>query len=687
MKIKIPLPQENQEQQDNTDNNKKVIGKGLKIPKLSVKDFIKSSIAILKQDRQKVIIQIAAALILSTILGGLLQQTWNHLFHPKIPIQFSPVYIVAYAFTSPGIFLTLFLFLIMNAAFLFIRILFKKEYKMDNRNYRISETGTYGTSGKMTEETQNKLLNKSDVKHTLGNILGKTENEDIVSMKPQRGMNPHKIVFGASSSRKTRSIVIPDILQSIRRGESTIVVDPKGELYRDTSKLAEKYGYKTRILNLKPEEMECSDAVDFMKPLKENPSKATLLTQTLVEVIMKNTSSIKEGNDFFSKVERNFLSAMILFVALNPSLTEEEKTLGEVYNLMQKGMGKIDALFASLPPNHPAMKPYIFYSNASDSVKQSAYQGTGVRLQVFQDDTVKNVVSNDEIDLKAPGFEKCIYYIVISDQEATMKFIASLFFSMSFIQLVGAADKIKRECDENGKVIREEGRLPVTVNFLIEEAANVGAIPDFEKKEATVRSRGIHITSIYQNIGQIQDNYPGNVWNTIISNCATQIVLSSNDPNTSEFFSNRSGIQTVLQRSMKYNSSSFDMMKLHPVWDENSGEGKRNVYNPDEITQLDPDHELVFLQGNRVIELIKFDYSEHFLAKEMEPQYANEHIPEWRKKILDKTPSKEETTGYETSSSMLDSDSIETSKQQRSYERNRKQDAVKIAKMDSLFGK
>ena len=127
MKIKIPLPQENQEQRDNTDNNKKAINKKLKIPKLSIKDFVKSSIAILKQDRQKVIIQITAALILSIILGGLLQQVWNHLFHPKIPVQFSPIYIIAYAFTSPGIFLTLFFFLITNAAFLFIRILFKKD--------------------------------------------------------------------------------------------------------------------------------------------------------------------------------------------------------------------------------------------------------------------------------------------------------------------------------------------------------------------------------------------------------------------------------------------------------------------------------------------------------------------------------------------------------------------------------
>lgn len=222
-------------------------------------------------------------------------------------------------------------------------------------------------------------------------------------------------------------------------------------------------GYEVKVFNLVTPEH--SDSWNCMSDLNGD----TLMAQVLTNVIIGNTSSGK-GDHFWDNGEGNLLKALILLVDQDRSRNVDMKHLPAVYQaLTQHSERQLTAIFEKLPLDHPARAPYNLFSQSSDTVRSGIILGLGTRLQVLQNEAVQKITSRSDIDLTLPAKRKCAYYIVLSDQDATMAFLSSLFFSCMFIKLTRYADS------------RPNGSCDVPVNLILDEFNNIGklgAAPD-----------------------------------------------------------------------------------------------------------------------------------------------------------------------------------------------------------------
>lgn len=221
----------------------------------------------------------------------------------------------------------------------------------------------------------------------------------------------------------------------------------------------------------------------------------TLMAQMLTNVIIGNTSSGKTDH-FWDNGEGNLLKALVLYIDRDRTRSPYEKNLPSVYQLLtQHTERQLTALFEKLPLDHPARAPYNLFAQSSDTVRSGIILGLGTRLQVLQNQAVKEITSRSDIDLTAPAKRKCAYYIILSDQDATMAFLSSLFFSFLFIRLTRYADS------------RPNGRCDVPVNLILDEFNNVGRIggaadgSDFARSLSVIRSRDIRVMIAVQSLG------------------------------------------------------------------------------------------------------------------------------------------------------------------------------------------
>ena len=475
------------------------------------------------------------------------------------------------------------------------------------RNLSYSSKGTYGTAGFMSESEMGEVLELCDPRKTDGTILGKL-NGKAVCLPLKSRMNRNIAVFGASGSMKSRAFARNMIFQTVRRGESLVITDPKSELYEDMAQYLENNGYLVKVFNLVSPQN--SDSWNFLAETEGEE----IMTQTLVDVIIKNTGSPK-GDPFWDNSEANLLKALVLYVMLE--YPEENRNMGEVYKLLtvssESGLNK---LFGVLPMSHPAKAPYNIFKQAAESVRGGIIIGLGSRLQVFQNQLICEMTSCDDIDLELPGRQKCAYFCITSDQDSTFDFLSSLFFSFLFIKLVRYADK---HCSG--------GKLTVPTTFVCDEFPNIGTIPDFCKKISTVRSRGLNISIIFQNLAQLQNRYPQNQWQEILGNCDTQLFLGCTDELTATFISNRTGDVTIGVSSKAKQLSTWRVSNYTPDYRETSSIGKRKLLTPDEVLRLPLDKALVILRGQKVLKVDKFDYTLHPDSKKLTPCKAVEHIP------------------------------------------------------------
>lgn len=249
---------------------------------------------------------------------------------------------------------------------------------------------------------------------------------------------------------------------------------------------------------------------DRWNPLAENQNITDV--QTSSDVIISNTQRHdKSGDEFWPRAEENLLKAFLFYFLANLS---DNNNLTSVYKHLSNGdIGEIDTMFKKMPDESPARMSYNIFASGSDTIKASVITGLGTRLQAFQNEDLQKLTSETDIDLTLPGKKPCIYYVITSDMDSSFDFLASLFFTFLFIKLVRYADSTK-----NGKCEND-------VFFFLDEFANLGqnAIPDFNKKISTVRSRGISIIPIFQNVGQIQNRYPDGLSDEIIGNCDTRL--------------------------------------------------------------------------------------------------------------------------------------------------------------------
>ncbi len=477
------------------------------------------------------------------------------------------------------------------------------------RNLSYSSKGTYGTSGYMTDSEMSKVLELAEPGKTDGTILGKL-NGKAVCLPTETRMNRNIAVFGASGSMKSRAFARNMIFQTVKRGESLVLTDPKSELYEDMAKYLEDNGYLVKVFNLVSPEH--SDSWNFLAETEGEE----IMAQTLVDVIIKNTGSGK-GDPFWDNSEGNLLRALVLYVMRE--YPPEQRNMGEVYKLLSTGSeAGLNKLFSILPISHPAKSPYSIFKQAAESVRGGIIIGLGSRLQVFQNKLICDMTSCEDIDLELPGKQKCAYFCITSDQDTTFDFLSSLFFSFLFIKLVRYADK---NC--------VGGKLSVPVTFVCDEFPNIGTIPDFCKKISTVRSRGLNISIIFQNLAQLQNRYPLNQWQEILGNCDTQLFLGCTDELTAQFISNRTGDVTIGVSSRAKQLGTWRISDYTPEYRETSSIGKRKLLTPDEVLRLPLDKALVILRGQKVLKVDKFDYTLHPEAKKLKPCKAVEHIPMW----------------------------------------------------------
>lgn len=543
---------------------------------------------------------------------------------PELP-QKQILYCISKAFTVSGIkAIGLIMAIIGGLAFMAIFMGREGGNYDEERNFHYSEKGTYGTAGYLDIKEMKKLLEVSNIKHTKGTILGLV-GKDVISIPSETRMNRNIAVYGASGSMKSRAFVRNMIFQSVKRGESLILTDPKSELYEDMSIYLEEQGYVVQVFNLV--HPENSDSWNCLGELEQNE----VMAQICADVIIKNTSEGKIDH-FWDMSELNLLKALILYVDYEKQ--QKDRNLGQVYKMIAELSEKeLDDRFDILPKGHPAKAPYNIFKQAGDKVRGGVIIGLGARLQVFQNQLICDITAQNEFDFSLPGRRKCAYFCISSDQDSTFDFLSSLFFSFLFIKLV-------RYADEKG----EGGKLPVGVNFVLDEFPNIGAIPDFKKKISTVRSRNIGVSVIFQNLAQLKNRYPNDEWQEIIGNCDTQIALGCTDEMTAKFISERTGEVTISVSSRSKQLYAWRVSNYTPEYKETSSVGRRKLLTQDEVLRMPLDEALIILRGQNVFRVKKFDYTLHPESKKLKKRKAIEHEPAWRnKKISENMPSEHES--------------------------------------------
>ena len=479
------------------------------------------------------------------------------------------------------------------------------------RNLIYSNKGTYGTAGFMTRKELKGVLDLvPNIRKHHGIILGEIDGE-VICVPDKTRFNGNLAVYGASGSKKTRAFCMNMILQSAARRSSLIICDPKSELYEKSSAYLRDQGYTVKVFNL-----VTPAASDSWNCLSEIEGQE-LMAQLFCDVIIKNTGN-GQGDHFWDNAEMNLLKALVLYV--ERGYPEDRRNIGEVYQLLATSSEKeLNALFDVLPISHPAKAPYSIFKQSSESVRGGVIIGLGSRLQVFQNQDIRNITGFDEIDLELPGKQPCAYYCITSDQDSTFDFLSSLFLSFIFIKLVRYADQ---NCPG--------GALPVPVHVLGEELCACGVIPDLSRKISVIRSRNISMSCVFQNLAGLQNRYPYNQWQEILGNCDITLFLGCTDALTAQFISDRTGEASIAVTSKAKQLGTWRISNYTPEYRETSGVGKRKLMTMDEVLRMDVDRALVILRGRNVLEVDKYDYSKHPESKKLHPSKAASHIPAWQ---------------------------------------------------------
>ena len=481
----------------------------------------------------------------------------------------------------------------------------------DERGFTKSKYGTYGTAELMKEKEMEEILSFEKKNDPQGIIIGEYKKK-LVCLPNDTFLNRNIAIFGSPGSMKSRAIIRNRLLQALKHEESVVITDPKGELYSDTAELYRKNGYVVRVLNLVNPER--SDSWNCMDGLNGND----LLAQLLTDVIIGNTS---DGNPdrFWDNGEMNLLKALILLTDLANS-DEARKSLPSVYDLLSKQEEELKKQIGA-QAHGGIKKAYEIFKKSSPTVREGIITGLGTRLQIFQNQAVRNITRKSDIDITLPGKVKCAYFVIISDTNDAMSFLSSLFFSLMFEKLFKYADsQVDKKCT-------------VPVNFILDEFNNLGKLggkadgSSFAQILSVCRSRNVRVMIANQSLGQLQNRYPNNLWAEIMSNCDIHLMLGCADEITANYFSNRSGEMTIEVNSTMTVRKTIAIGQVIPTYRSQEGLGRRKVLTPDEVLRLPLDEMLCVIRGYNALKLKKWDYVNHPLAKEIVKVALDDYVP------------------------------------------------------------
>ena len=432
-------------------------------------------------------------------------------------------------------------------------------------------------------------------------LLTQTERLTMNSRpkQPKYARNKNILVIGGSGSGKTRFFVKPSLMQCTSKDFPTsyIVTDPKGTLILETGKMLQRYKYRIKVLN----------TINFKKSMKYNPfaylrSEKDILK--LVNTIIANTKGDgeKSGEDFWVKAEKLYYTALIGYIWYEAP--EDEKnftTLLEMINASEAReddedfQNPVDLMFERLEekdPEHFAVKQYKKYKLAAGKTAKSILISCGARLAPFDIKELRELMETDEMELDTIGDRKTALFVIISDTDDTFNFVVSILYTQLFNLLCDKAD------DEYG------GRLPVHVRCLLDEFANIGQIPKFEKLIATIRSREISASIILQSQSQLKAIYKDNA-DTIVGNCDTTLFLGGKEKTTLKEISEILGKETI----DSFNTSETRGRELsHGLNYQKLG---KQLMTEDEIAVMDGGKCILQLRGVRPFFSDKFDITKH----------------------------------------------------------------------------
>ena len=412
--------------------------------------------------------------------------------------------------------------------------------------------------------------------------------------QPKYARNKNILVIGGSGSGKTRFFVKPSLMQM---HSSYVVTDPKGTVLIECGKLLQRGGYRIKVLN----------TINFKKSMKYNPfaylrSEKDILK--LVNTIIANTKGDgeKSGEDFWVKAEKLYYTALIGYIWYEAP--EDEKnftTLLEMINASEAReddedfQNPVDLMFERLEekdPEHFAVKQYKKYKLAAGKTAKSILISCGARLAPFDIKELRELMETDEMELDTIGDRKTALFVIISDTDDTFNFVVSILYTQLFNLLCDKAD------DEYG------GRLPVHVRCLLDEFANIGQIPKFEKLIATIRSREISASIILQSQSQLKAIYKDNA-DTIVGNCDTTLFLGGKEKTTLKEISEILGKETI----DSFNTSETRGRELsHGLNYQKLG---KQLMTEDEIAVMDGGKCILQLRGVRPFFSDKFDITKH----------------------------------------------------------------------------
>ena len=437
-------------------------------------------------------------------------------------------------------------------------------------------------------------------------ILTKTERLMMSNRPPdpKNARNKNVLVVGGSGSGKTRFFIKPNLLQCDSKNfpVSFVVTDPKGSIGVECGEALLKHGYKLKFFN----------TINFSKSMRYNPmayihSEKDVLK--LVTALMTNTKGEGQGGDpFWDKAERLLLVSLIAYLHYEAPVEEQNfATLLEMLNTMQVSeddetyQNPVDLLFEDLGKKKPksfAVRQYKLYKLAAGKTAKSILISCGARLAPFDIAELRDLMAYDEMELDLLGDRRTALFVIISDTDDTFNFVVSIMYTQLFNLLCDRAD------DQCG------GQLKYHVRLLLDEFANIGLIPKFDKLIATIRSREISASIILQSQSQLKTIYK-DAAETIIGNCDTMLFLGGKESSTLKEISETLGKETI----DLYNTS--DTRGQSPSFGTTYQKTGKELMSRDELSVMDGSKCILQLRGVRPFLSDKFDITKHKRYKEL----------------------------------------------------------------------
>lgn len=482
---------------------------------------------------------------------------------------------------------------LLTAALITVVVFFIIKTTKTKKNLKLKDQ--YGSARWGGQKERDLFTDKNDPFNNM--ILSQTER--LRMNRPPANLrgydrNKNVLLIGGSGTGKTRFYVTPNLMQM---HSSYVITDPKGGVIKDLGSMFEKFGYKIKVLNLK----DLSESMRY-NPFRYIKTESDILK--FVNVFMKNTKSegSSSGDDFWVQAERLLYTAYIAFI-MECGL-EEDKNLVTLSNLINEsrvvdeGNGKnpIDLMFEELELENPdslAVRQYKKYKSAAGKTASSIVISCAARLAPIDLKEARELFSgSDELEIEKLGDRKTFFCVILSDTDSTFNFIAGCFYAQLFDVLCNKADS------------NDNNALKIHVRCILDEFANIGQIPDFEKIISVIRSRNISANIILQAKSQLKDIYKDKA-ETIIGNCDTEIFLGGKELSTIKDLSENLGKETI---DMYNTSETRSNQKSYGLNYQKLG---RELMTRDELKTMDGNECIVEIRGVSPFKSKKYDITKH----------------------------------------------------------------------------